>query len=259
MILGVLQARVASTRLPGKVLLPVLGEPMIVRQIERLRRAKTLDDIVVATSADPSDDALQEVCERVGVACFRGSLDDVLDRFYHAAFPYAPHHVVRLTGDCPLLDPVIVDAVVEMHLAGDFDYTSSALKPSFPDGLDVEALRFEVLDEVWRTAVLRSEREHVTLRIYRQPGRYRLGSFSNDTDLSFMRWTVDEPEDLEMVRRVYEALYPAHPAFATGDILDLLRTHPEIAGINRGHRRNEGLEKSLREDGPAHDLAEEET
>src|SRR5450759_1196124 len=141
MILGVVQARVSYTRLPGKVLQPILGEPMLARQLERVRRAQRLDAVVVATSADASDDPLEELCAATGVDCFRGSLDDVLDRFHAVAESYRAEHVVRLTGDCPLMDAAVIDAVVELHLSGRYDYSSNVLPPTFPDGLDVEVVR----------------------------------------------------------------------------------------------------------------------
>jgi len=248
MILAILQARFSSTRLPGKVLKPILGEPMLIRQVERLRHARRVDQLLVATSTDPSDDALVAVCEQYDIPCFRGNLNDVLDRFYQAAMPYKPDHVVRLTGDCPLTDPTIIDAVIALHLSGNFDYSSSAIDLSFPDGLDAEIMRFACLEEVWREAELPSEREHVTLFIYRRPARYRIGSYKGYRDLSHCRWTVDEPEDFEFVTRIYERLYSENTVFGMGDILALLESEPTLAMINKGFERNEGLKKSLQED-----------
>lgn len=247
-ILAVLQARVSSTRLPGKVLLPVLGEPMLLRQIERVRRSQFIDKLVVATSTDPSDDALESLCRSAGVECFRGSLLDVLDRFVQAARPHQPEHVVRLTGDCPLADPVVIDEVIKFHLEDGYDYSSNTLEPTYPDGLDVEIMRYTVLEEIWRTAVLPSQREHVTLSIYQQPDRFRLGSFRAGNDLSRLRWTVDEPADYNLVCRIYEALYPVKPFFTTVDIVNFLDRNPELKSMNTIHQRNEGLEKSLSED-----------
>ncbi|MBL8252295.1 MAG: glycosyltransferase family protein [Candidatus Competibacter sp.] len=248
MILAILQARCSSTRLPGKVLKPILGEPMLVRQIERLRHAKRIDRLLVATSVDSSDDPLAAVCERHGISCFRGSLDDVLDRFYRAALPYRPEHVVRLTGDCPLTDPAIIDAVIALHLRESHDYSSSAIELTFPDGLDAEIMRFACLEQVWREAELPSEREHVTLFIYRRPERYRIGSYKGVRDLSHYRWTVDEPEDFEFVTRIYERLYSESRVFGMDDILALLESDPALAVINAGIERNAGLKKSLEKD-----------
>jgi len=245
MILAILQARVSSSRLPGKVLEGILGKPMIERQIERVRRARRIERFVLATSTDSRDDSLAELGERIAVDCFRGSLDDVLDRFYQAARVYGAAHVVRLTGDCPLADPELIDKVIDFHVAGNFDYTSNTLKPSFPDGLDVEVLRFSALAHAWREADLPSEREHVTSFIYKHPERFQLGSYAGPEDLSHLRWTVDERKDLEFVRRVYEALYPGKPDFGIQDVLKLLASHPELTKINCTIERNAGYRKSV--------------
>jgi spore coat polysaccharide biosynthesis protein SpsF len=238
-VVAVLQARTSSRRLPGKVLRPLLGKPMLERQIERVKRANSLSRLVVATSDRSEDDAIAALCGRLGVDCFRGSLDDVLDRFHNAAAPYRPDHVVRLTGDCPLCDPKIIDQVVGRHLEGGFDYTSNALEPTFPDGLDVEVMRFACLEAAWRESILPSHREHVTAFIHTQPERFRLDAVRNDRDLSDLRWTVDEPEDFDLVEQIYAALSPAKPAFGTADILTLLETRPELRTLNR-RTRNEG-------------------
>jgi spore coat polysaccharide biosynthesis protein SpsF len=248
MILGILQARLSSTRLPGKVLEPILGQPMLARQIERLRRAKRMDHLIVATSTAAEDDAIATLCESLGVDCSRGSLDDVLDRFYQAALPFGCEWIVRLTGDCPLADWDIIDAAIAFAVNGDYDYASNALAPSWPDGLDVEVVRFAALAEAWKDAKLPSEREHVTPFIEQHPERFKLGSFVNDRDLSGGRWTVDEPADLAFVRKVYEYLYPVNPAFGWMDVLALLRDHPDIAAINSGILRNEGYLTSLAAD-----------
>lgn len=247
-VIAILQARVSSSRLPRKVLAPVLGVPMLFRQVERLRRSKTIDRLIVATSVDPGDDEIVGHCAQEGVDCFRGSLDDVLDRVYRAAASHNPEHVVRLTGDCPLTDPGVLDDVVAFYLAGKYDYASNAVEPTFPDGLDVEVSRFACLETAWREAQLASEREHITLFIYRRPERFRIGHYKIAPSLAHLRWTVDEPRDLEFVRRVYEALYPANPAFAMRDVLRYLEEHPEVGGINVGIERNEGLERSLARD-----------
>ena len=245
MILGLLQARTSSSRLPGKVLLPLAGAPMLARQIERVRRARAIGRLVVATSLDPADDAIAEVAAQAGLGCFRGSLEDVLDRFYQAAREHRPGHVVRLTADCPLADWEVIDRAVGFALDGGHDYASNTLKPTWPDGLDVEVMTFAALEAAWREAKSPAEREHVTFHIYSHPERFRLGSLENDIDLSGMRWTVDEPSDLEFVRAVYDALYPDRPAFTTRDILQLLRERPELMEINQGIGRNEGLRRSI--------------
>jgi spore coat polysaccharide biosynthesis protein SpsF len=244
-ILGVLQARTSSSRLPGKVLLPILGQPMILRQIERLKRVRGMDSLVLATSTDPSDDALAASVAASGVPVYRGSLDNVLERFIGAAAPFHPEWVVRLTGDCPLADPQLIDRLISDTLAVAADYGSTALAPTFPDGLDAEIVRFDLLRQIACEPRTSAEREHVTLAIHRNPDLFQLHSVTGSPDLSAMRWTVDEPRDLAFVSAVYEALYPSNPVFGTDDILRLLRQRPELAGLNGDIERNEGLLKSL--------------
>jgi len=226
MILALLQARMSSRRLPGKVLAPVLDEPMIVHQIRRIRRATKIDRLVVATSDQPSDDHLAQVCEQSRAMLFRGSLDDVLDRCYQAALPHRPDHIVRLTADCPLIDPAIIDEVCACHLAGGYDYTSNVQQRSFPDGLDVEICRFGALEQAWRQARTPPEREHVTL--YLRSGDFRIGHLVGQPNLSHHRWTVDYDDDLDLVRRIYGALYPRNPNFTMSDVLRFLNDHPYL-------------------------------
>ncbi|MGZ8349854.1 MAG: cytidylyltransferase domain-containing protein [Allosphingosinicella sp.] len=244
MRLAILQARMSSSRLPGKVMLPLAGAPMLARQIERIRRARQVDRLVIATSDRAEDDPVAALAEAEGADVFRGSLNDVLDRFYRAAAPFAPDHVVRLTGDCPLADWEIIDRAVELCLAGGFDYVSNALNPTWPDGLDVEVATFAALETAWREARSPVEREHVMPFITRRPERFRLGSLEAECDLSAMRWTVDEPRDYTYVSAIYDRLYPANHAFTTQDVLDLLAAEPELGAVNAGIERNEGLRKS---------------
>ncbi|MFX0200476.1 MAG: cytidylyltransferase domain-containing protein [Candidatus Hodarchaeota archaeon] len=243
--IAILQARMGSSRLPGKVLKPILGRPMLELQIERLRRCKRIDRLVVATSVSPEDQAIADLCHRIGVDCLRGDPENVLDRFYQAAKQYDPRHVVRLTGDCPLADPALIDDLVEFYLSNGCDYASNCHEPSFPDGLDAEILSFSALEQAWREAELPSHLEHVTPFIRAHPERFKIASYRYHTDLSHLRWVVDEPEDLEFVRRVYEALYPIKPEFGTEDILALLKRRPELLKLNEGIRRNEGAKKSI--------------
>lgn len=245
MMLALLQARVSSTRLPGKVLLPILGEPMLFRQVERLQRCRQIVRLVVATSIDPSDDLIAAECAPRGIDCARSSLDDVLDRFVVAARPFQPQAVVRLTGDCPLADPELIDEVIRFFRAGSYDYVSNSDPPGFPDGLDVEVIRFSCLLQAHREAVLPSHREHVTPFLRAHPDRFRLGNYASAVDRAHLRWTVDEPQDFEFVRQVYEQIYPVNPAFTSGDVLALLANQPELLRINAGIERNEGLKKSL--------------
>ncbi|HTI67119.1 MAG TPA: glycosyltransferase family protein [Caulobacteraceae bacterium] len=227
MVLTVLQARMSSTRLPGKVMRPLCGEPMIGRQVERLRRARSLGPIVVATSTGADDDAVAAYARTLGLPVFRGALADVLDRFHGAAAAHGGgQHLVRLTADCPLADPEVIDAVVARHLESGADYTSNTVGSTYPKGLDVEVCRLTALEAAWREAVDPYEREHVTPFVYRRPERFRLESVSRDPPLHY-RWTVDTPEDFAFVEAVYAALYPADPAFTSRDVLDWQARHPD--------------------------------
>lgn len=245
MILAILQARCSSSRLPNKVLKTILDKPMLALQIERVRRANLVDQLVIATSDDASDDALARLCEELNVPCFRGNLNDVLDRYYQASLAYMPDHVVRLTGDCPLTDPSVIDLVIQSHLDSGADYSSNSVQASYPDGLDVEVCKYAVLKQAWAEAKLRSQREHVTLFIHQQPDLFQLNHVCAQTDLSHLRWTVDNQEDFELVNTIYENLYVKNPEFNTSDILNLLTEQPELAYMNQHIQRNEGLQKSL--------------
>ena len=248
MILAILQARYSSTRLPGKVLRPILGKTFLELQLERLKRSKKIDNLVVATSTGSSDHRIQQLCEHLKIECFRGSLNNVLDRYYQAAKKYKPSHIVRLTGDCPLTDPIVIDQCIEFYLKGNYDYVSNTVKPSFPDGLDVEIFKYSVLVKTWKSAILPSEKEHVTPFILKNPLQFKIGSFRQLKDYSDYRWTLDEPEDLELITQIFESLYPSKPNFTTEDIFQLLEKKPKLMNINNKFIRNQNFHKSLLED-----------
>lgn len=239
MILGMLQARMSSMRLPGKVLFDLVGEPMIIHQIERLRRANKINQVIVITSDNYADNAIAEVCEKYEVEYFRGSLNNVLDRFYQAALKYKPEHILRSTADCPLLDHRLIDSIIEFYFDNDFDYASNTINPTFPDGLDSEIFNYSSLEIAWNEAVTVSDREHVTPFIYQRPTRFGIGSYESSIDLSSLRWTVDETEDFELIKRIYAELYPRNPDFSTDDVLDLLKRHPAWKKLNTMHKRNQ--------------------
>ena len=249
-ILAIIQARTSSSRLPNKILKPILEKPMLIHQIERVQLSKMINHLVVATSKDASDDQLVDLLKSSGIEHYRGSLKDVLDRFFQTASIYNPEHIVRLTGDCPVIDFEIIDKVIELHLDKNFDYTSNApgLGVTFPDGLDVEVIRFDILKEVWEKSRLPSEREHVTPYITRHPELFFVGHYASNHNLSKYRWTVDEPEDFVLVEKIYQALYPLNKAFKMEDILQLMNNNPEMKLINHKIGRNEGMKKSLIED-----------
>ena len=231
-VLAVIQARMSSTRLPGKVLMEILGKPMLALHIERIQRSIEINRLVVATSIGEEDNPIEILCRKIGVPCFRGSLDDVLDRFFQAAKTYQPKHVVRLTGDCPLADPEIIDRVIKLHLKHGYDYTSNTLPPTWPDGMDVEIFRFSCLKEAAKGAKLPSEREHVTPFIQNRPQQYALGNLANRRDLSDHRLTVDEIFDFDKIKRIYAILYPQKSDFSLKEILSLIESDPALSSIN---------------------------
>ena len=204
--LATLQARMKSTSLQGKILAPLLGEPMVARQLERIQRAQRLDDIVLATSTAPMDDPLVAWAEAEDTKVFRGSQTDVFMRFIEVIDRFQPDAVVRLTADCPLASPAVIDAVIERFQASDVDYCSNTLTPTFPDGLDVEVIRADVLREVAADSTDLHEREHVTLVVYRHPENYRLANFEGIEDHSGLHRNDDTPEDMAFVTVVYRDL-----------------------------------------------------
>jgi len=240
MILGILQARMASSRLPGKVLAPILGRPMLELQIERVRGCQRIQKLVVATSNDSGDKPIAELCDRIKIECFRGDLENVLDRFYQAAKLYGADHIVRLTGDCPLADPGIISGLVDFYFRERCDYASNCQEPTLPDGLDAEIFSFSVLEKAWKEAELPLELEHVTKYIRNHSEKFQIRCLKYKADLSSLRWTVDQEKDLEFVRRVYEALYGDNPEFSMKDVLALLDEQPQLAEMNKKYQRNEG-------------------
>jgi spore coat polysaccharide biosynthesis protein SpsF (cytidylyltransferase family) len=236
---AIVQSRMGSTRLPGKALADVAGEPLLVRVVERARRAGRLADVVVATSADPGDAPIRALCADRGIPCFAGSESDVLDRFHGAAEAHGADPVVRLTGDCPLLDPALVDAVVDLYATGEHDHVGVAAGAGasrldggrYPSGVDAECFSRAALDRAWREATAASDREHVTPYLWRVPGRFRVGSIRGDRDLGHLHWSVDTGADLSFVRTVYDRL---GPTFGLEDVLALLRRDPELAAACAG-------------------------
>ncbi len=234
-VCAIVQARMNSSRLPGKVLKKVLDRPLLEYELERLKRARLVNEIVVATSDRPGDDVLEAFCADRRILCVRGPEEDVLARFYQAASLRAADVVVRVTGDCPLVDPEVVYRTVQMLLEGAdrYDYVCNFFPRSFPRGLDCEALPFRVLENVWKKVSDKKEREHVTSHIYTRPLEFRIGNIGNTPDRSAHRWTVDTPEDFDLIEKILIALYPVKPAFNFKDVLELLSAHPEWAGINQ--------------------------
>ena len=216
----------SSTRLPGKVLEPILGRPMVLRLVDRIRLARSIDEVVVATSTDPSDDRLVSVLEEDGVAVRRGNLHDVLSRFLGVIDEFDPDLVVRLTGDNPLVDGRIIDQVVGQHSASGADYSSTGLSGTYPYGFQVEVVSPTALRSIAVRGASDEEREHVTLGIYSRPSEFEVRGVAQDRDDSSLRWTVDYPDDLAWVREVYAALHPANPSFGYSDVIALIEQEP---------------------------------
>lgn len=232
----------SSERLPGKVLKEVLERPLLEYELERLKRVQSVDEIIVATTVNHSDDLIAELCRRFSVFCFRGSEWDVLARFRAAARSRQADVVVRVSADCPLIDPEIVQKTLDFYLKNRlrYDYVSNILKRTYPRGMDCEVFSFQTLDETFAEAALKTDREHVTSFIYARPERYRLGGVTNDLDESHNRWTVDTQEDFDLIQKIISALYPSNPAFVLADILRLLSEKPEWRKINRHVRQKAG-------------------
>lgn len=229
-----IQARMGSTRLPGKVLKPVLEKPLLQFLIERLTYSKEIDEIIVLTTREIEDDPIVSFCEENHIICFRGSEEDVLDRYYQASLQRKPDAIVRITADCPLIDPDIVDQIVKVfrHEYPNIDYISNSLQKTFPPGLDVEVFSFKALEKAFQNAVYPEEREHVTVYFYRHPELFILKNIAHTLSLNHHRWTVDTPEDFALVCLILEHLYPVNPQFRLHDILNLLSYHPEWLKLN---------------------------
>jgi spore coat polysaccharide biosynthesis protein SpsF len=236
-VVAIIQARVGSTRLPAKVLADIQGHPMLWHVVERTRAAGTLDEVVVATTTQPGDDVIVAFCREQGVECFRGSENDVLDRYYRAALLHDAQAVVRITSDCPLIDPTIVDKTVTAFLKERPDYASNSVDRTYPRGLDTEVMTFDALELAWREARQVYERVHVTPYLYEIPGKFRVLSVTGDKDYSACRWTVDTPQDLEFVRAVYARM--GSEKFLWSDVLKVLEREPELAEINRSIAQKE--------------------
>ncbi|MCX9085017.1 MAG: glycosyltransferase family protein [Candidatus Methanoperedens sp.] len=247
-VVAIIQARMGSTRLPGKVVKEIAGKPMLYHVINRVKHSKELNDIVIATTNLKEDSQILDLASELGVKSYAGSENDVLDRYYRSAIISKAEVIVRITADCPLVDPNVIDKVVRYYLINDFDYVGTSIIPTYPDGIDVEVFSFTALEKAWSESKLSSEREHVTPYIWKNLNIFRIGNLKNDEDISYMRWSVDEQRDLEFVRKIYNNLYKKDEMFYIEDILNLLKKNPELEDINKGIIRNEGYLKSIKED-----------
>lgn len=229
------QARMASTRLPGKVLMPILDKPLLAYLVERLQRVECAHSFAIATSISPLDQPIVDFCEAEDVTVYRGSEEDVLARFYHAAKAEGADLVVRITADCPLIDPALIDAMIQAFLDAEPPITclSNTIDRSFPRGMDAEVFRFSALEDAYMHAEQQYQREHVTPYIYAHPSKYPFQSYKREGEpVDHLRWTVDEEDDFALVKKVIETLYPKNPNFSLEDLLELFDAHPEWAEIN---------------------------
>lgn len=237
-IITIIQARTGSSRLPGKVLLPLAGKPLLLRMVERVRMARTPMTVVVATTTDPDDTDIRVLCGQHRILCYSGDPFDLLDRHYRAALLYDADVVVKIPSDCPLIDPAVIDHVLSYWISNhrEYDYVSNLHPASWPDGNDVEVMPIAVLYEAWKEASRPLEREHTTPFIWEQPERFRIGNVHWETGSDYSmshRWTIDYPEDYQFIRRVYDHLYSEDdPRFGIDEILGLLKREPELTKIN---------------------------
>jgi spore coat polysaccharide biosynthesis protein SpsF len=235
-IVTVVQARMSSTRLPGKVMLPILGKPLLVRMIERVKNSILAGKIIVATSTNQDDDQVENLCEQNNLTCFRGHLTDLLDRHYQVGKLYNAEAIVKIPSDCPLIDPQIIDRVLKFYIDNEeYDFVSNLHPATYPDGNDVEIFSFQALEHAWRDATKNFEREHTTPFIWEHQDMFEVANVEWETGLdlsSSLRFTIDYEEDYQFIKKVFEELYPQNPKFGLNDILRLLEQKPEIAEIN---------------------------
>ncbi|MBL7931350.1 MAG: glycosyltransferase family protein [Bacteroidia bacterium] len=249
-VLAITQARTGSTRLPGKVLKTIGKQTLLDIHIHRILKSNKIDKLLIATTLDKADDAIEKIAAEHQLPCYRGSTNDVLDRFYQAAIKYNPEWIVRITSDCPLIDANLIDEVIDMALKTNSDYASNVLEPTFPNGTDVEVFKFSALETAWKNATLKSDREHVTPYIYRN-STFRGGTlfesvnYTNPVNYANVRMTVDEEADFNVISLMVEkvGLEKDWKTYA-----DLYLSDPEIMKLNKNIDRNEGYLKSLKDD-----------
>lgn len=243
---AIIQARMGSTRLPGKVLMQLNGITLLECLFNQLNYTKLLERKVLATSTNPEDDVIESLANSIFIECFRGNSLDVLDRYYQCAKYYSMEHIVRITGDCPLIDPEIVDKVISLYKTGKFDYVNNFNKRTFPSGTEIEVFSFKTLEKTWKNATKLSEREHVTPYVYNNSTIFSIGYVEYSTDISHLHWAVDRIEDLELVKTIYNKT--SKNPILLGDILRILNEEPSILEINKNTNPAEGYLKSLQAD-----------
>ena len=232
----IVQARMNSTRLPGKILKKIMGKPLLEYQIQRLKRVRNADDVVIATTVNKADDLIVDLCKNLGCKFFRGSENDVLLRYVESAKKFNADLIVRINSDCPLIDPLVVERIIDYFLSdlNNYDYVSNILEVGYPIGFHTEVFSIGAIMKANNNSTNNLEREHVTPYIYRNPNLFNLASITLDHDLSEYRLTVDYPEDFLLIKNVIEVLYPIKPNFDMDDIILFLEEHPDIKNINKG-------------------------
>ncbi len=243
--IAIMQARLGSTRLPRKVLADIAGHPLLHHVFSRASAAGHISGSLLATTDAPEDDELADWARSEGIAVYRGSVNDVLDRYYHAALSADADVIVRITADDAMKDPSVIDRVIDTRNVEKHDYCSNALTPSYPEGMDVEVFTFDALERAHKSATQEFEREHVTPFIWQNPAVFSLGNVSHSSDLSHMRWTIDTEEDLAFARAVYDELFTEQKMFGFQDVLSLLDRRPDIAQLMPEIPRNQGLTTSM--------------
>ncbi|MDO4422093.1 MAG: glycosyltransferase family protein [Eubacteriales bacterium] len=236
---AIIQARCGSTRFPNKVFADINGKPLLWHVVNRLKYSDLIDEIIVATTVNAKDDVIETWCKNENVKCFRGSEDDVLDRYYQASLAFPSDYVVRVTADDPFKEPGVIDQVIGKLINENLDLVTNNFPPSFPEGLDCEAFTFEILRTMALNATDPFEREHVTQYVYRNPDRFKIGNVSSDIPLSHLRWTIDNTEDYLMVKEIYNKRNKdSNDILLMNEILSILKENPDIANINSGVKRS---------------------
>jgi len=247
MIGCIIQARMGSSRLPGKVLMKTdEGKPLLFYVIKQLQYSKKFEKIIVATTTNREDDVIEECVKTLGVECFRGNEKDVLDRYYQCAKKFSLSVIIRITADCPLIDPNIVDQVIEKFFSENFDYATNTLTRTFPDGTDVEVFSFDMLEKAWKNSVLPSEREHVTPFMRNKKNNFKLYNLESVMNLRDIRITVDRKQDYELVKKIISKVKKR--PILLNDVSELLKNEPSLNEINQDITPNEGMIKSLKKD-----------
>lgn len=247
-IIAIVQARMGATRLPGKMLMKLGPKSAVAHVIERVKLSKYINEVWLATTTNSKDGDLVKWAEENNVLCHRGSEDDVLDRYYQTALRAKADIIVRVTGDCPLSDYEVIDKVIKEYKEGDFDYVSNVHPPTYPDGLDTEVFSFGSLEKAWKEASLKSEREHVTPYIWKNPEIFKMKNVENEEDLSEQRWTLDTQEDFDFIEKIILECGKKSSECKMKEVLEIIASNPQWKEINSMYKRNEGYAKSLEED-----------